>query len=220
MERLLKFASKLAILTMLVPAARAQTGSGIVCVPATREPPDSIGCFILATPTVGRINPSDAYWHLSRFADQKAAQSAAGEQSAVVDAFGQIWLLTIAPQSWRPTAGTHVQAIGPLPVKSGVSYVAQYMKAVLRPGMKSIVHRHSGPEAWYTVAGETCLETSDTVMVGRAGGEPVIVPGGPPMELTATGTEVRKALVLILHDASQAPSTPATDWKPRHRCKV
>src|SRR5712664_687350 len=32
------------------------------------------------------------------------------------------------------------------------------MEAVLRPGMKSLVHRHSGPEAWYTLAGETCLE--------------------------------------------------------------
>ena len=34
--------------------------------------------------------------------------------------------------------------------------------------MKSAVHRHSGPEAWYTVSGETCLETPDGTQVGRA----------------------------------------------------
>jgi quercetin dioxygenase-like cupin family protein len=94
------------------------------------------------------------------------------------------------------------------------------MEAIFRPGMKSAVHRHSGPEAWYTLAGETCLETPDGVMVGRAGGPPVIVPQGTPMELTATGTEVRRALVLILHDSAQPATMPATDWTPKGRCKV
>jgi hypothetical protein len=47
----------------------------------------------------------------------------------------------------------------------------------------------------------------------------VIVPGGPPMHLTATGTETRRALVLIVHDASEAPTTPAPDWQPKGLCK-
>jgi hypothetical protein len=55
-------------------------------------------------------------------------------------------------------------------------------------------------------------------MVGRAGGPPVIVPQGPPMELTATGTEIRRALVLILHDATQPPTTVTSDWKPKGLC--
>jgi hypothetical protein len=46
----------------------------------------------------------------------------------------------------------------------------------------------------------------------------VIVPGGPPMHLTATGTETRRALVLILHDSTQPPTTPAPDWTPRGLC--
>ena len=41
--------------------------------------------------------------------------------------------------------------------------------------MTAPAHTHSGPEAWYTVAGETCLETPDGVQIGRAGGPPVIV---------------------------------------------
>jgi hypothetical protein len=43
--------------------------------------------------------------------------------------------------------------------------------------------------------------------------------GGPPMHLTATGTETRRALVLILHDASQPATTPASDWTPKGLCK-
>ena len=90
----------------------------------------------------------------------------------------------------------------------------------MRPGMKSLVHRHSGPEAWYTLTGETCLETPAGTRVGRAGGLNVIVPSGPPMELTATGTEVRRALVLVLHDSTRPATSPAADWSPKGLCKV
>jgi ketosteroid isomerase-like protein len=92
------------------------------------------------------------------------------------------------------------------------------MEAIFTPGMTAPAHRHSGPEAWFTLSGETCLETPDGTMVGRAGGPPVIVPGGPPMHLTATGTETRRALVLILHDSTQPPTTPAADWTPKGLC--
>ena len=107
--------------------------------------------------------------------------------------------------------GERVAEIGPLPVTAGQSYSAQYMEAVFTPGMTAPTHVHSGPEAWYTAPGETCLETPEGKQVGRAGGAPVIVPGGPPMHLTATGTEQRRALVLILHEASRPATTPARD---------
>jgi quercetin dioxygenase-like cupin family protein len=111
---------------------------------------------------------------------------------------GHVWLLTIDVAGWRPLGGKRVADIGALPVSAGVPYVSEYMEAVFTPGMTTPVHRHPVPEAWYTVSGETCLETPEGKMVGRAGGAPVIVPGGPPMHLTATGTEIRRALVLIL----------------------
>ena len=84
--------------------------------------------------------------------------------------------------------------------------------------MKSTVRRHGEPEAWYRLTGETCPETPDGVMVGRAGGQHVIVPHGPPMELTATGTETRRALVLVLHDSAQPATTQAPDWTPKGLC--
>ena len=94
------------------------------------------------------------------------------------------------------------------------------MEAIFAPGMESTTHTNSGPEAWYTMAGETCLETPDGVMVGRAGEPPVIVPAGPPMHLTATGTTTRRALVLILHDQSQPATTVTHAWTPKGLCKA
>ena len=108
--------------------------------------------------------------------------------------------------------------IGPLPIREGVRYAAQYMEGVFDPGMRSRVHRHPGPEAWHNLSGRMCLETPEGRM--EAGpGENAIVPEGPPMVLTGTGTEQRRSLVIILHDASRPASTLAHDWTPRGLCR-
>jgi hypothetical protein len=72
-----------------------------------------------------------------------------------------------------------------------------------------------GPGGVVHIGGRNMLGTPQGKMVGRAGGSHVIVPGGPPMHLTATGTETRRAMVLILHDSTQPPTTPAPDWMPK-----
>ena len=104
-------------------------------------------------------------------------------------------------------------------IHAGEAYSAQYMEAVFTPGMTAPAHRHSGPEIWYTASGETCLETPNGKVVGRAGGSPVIISEGPPMHLTATGTEMRRSLVLILHGSSKPATTMAHDWTPKGLCK-
>src|SRR2546425_1676319 len=209
------------LLLMAPPSALGQTGgTGVTCIPVSERAGREFGCFILATQAIGPLESGQAFWHLSTFATRAAAQAAAGPHGKVVESLGTMWLLTIADARWRPSQGTHVATIGPLPVARGVAYTAQYMEAVLRPGMKSLVHRHSGPEAWYTLAGETCLETPAGTLVGRAGGSPIIVSQGPPMELTATGTDVRRALVLIMHDSAQPATSPAPYWRPTCLCTV
>jgi quercetin dioxygenase-like cupin family protein len=190
-----------------------------VCVPMSQRAGRDVGCFIITERDVGELRPGSVFWHLTRFATRDEAQAARGENGTVVEAFGQVWLLTIADSSWHERAGTHVATIGPLPVDSGTSYSALYMEASMRPGMKSSIHRHPGPEAWYTLSGQTCLETPAGAMTGRAGGPPVIIPGGPPMELTATGTDTRRSIVLILHESSQRPAIMVSDWTPRGLCR-
>jgi hypothetical protein len=39
------------------------------------------------------------------------------------------------------------------------------------------------------------------------------------MELTAVGTEARRGLILILHDASKPPTTLVDSWKSKHLCE-
>ena len=203
-------------------SVRAQTPQGFgICVPSSQRASREIGCFIQAEQSLGVLAPSQAFWHITRFDSRAAAEranAAATVKGTVVDAFAKSWLFTIADSGWQPRTGYRAAVIGPLPIERGVSYAALYMEASMRPGMKSKIHRHSGPEAWYTLQGATCLETPNATYVGRPGTPPVIVPGGPPMELTATGTTVRKALVLILHDASRPPTTMDSTWKPRGRC--
>jgi len=199
--------------------ASAQPIAGGVCHPVSQRTGE-IGCWIIAHEPVGQLARPQTYWHLDAYPTRDAAMSAKGERGTVVEALGRVWLLTIADAGWRPSLrGERVAEIGPLPVAAGEQYKAQYMEVVFKPGMTSSVHRHGGPEAWYTLTGETCLETPDGKLTGRAGGQHVIVPGGPPMHLTATGSELRRAVVLILHESSKPATSLAQDWKPKGLCR-
>jgi quercetin dioxygenase-like cupin family protein len=196
----------------------AMQGFG-VCIPRAQRRGKDVGCFIITDKKLGVLGPAPMFWHVSRLSSRRVAEALVDARSTVIDAFGSTWLVTIADRNWRSKGGEPVTNIGPLPIQSRVAYSALYMEASMRPGMKSAIHRHSGPEAWYTLQGETCLETSQGTQVGRAGGPPVIMPGGLPMELTATGTMERRSLVLILHDSSKPPTMRETTWSPRGLCK-
>ena len=190
-----------------------------ICRPVS-ERTGELGCWITANTALGQLAERRVFWHLDTYPTRVQAEAAKGPRGTVVESLGQIWLLTIDEAGWRPAGGaTRVAEIGPLPVSAQAKYSAQYMEAIFTPGMTAPAHRHAGPEAWYTLEGETCLETPDGKMVGRAGGSHVIVPGGLPMHLTATGTTTRRALVLILHDSSQPATTPARDWTPKGLCR-
>ncbi len=218
-KRTLEFllAAALLLPSASTPAADTPQDTGGACIPASERAGRPYGCFILVAQPIGKLD-HPAFWHLETFATRAAAEKAKTAHGVVLEAFDKIWLLTIADAGWRSQGGAHVAEIGPIPAKPGRDYTAHFMEATFRPGMKSRVHVHSGAEAWYTLSGETCLETPDGSMVGRAGGPPVIVPEGPPMELTATGTETRKALVLILHDSTQPSTTVVSNWKPKGLC--
>jgi quercetin dioxygenase-like cupin family protein len=189
-----------------------------ICRPIA-ERTGQLGCWIIVDDAMGQLPRAPLFWHLDAYPTRADAEAIKGPRGTVVESLGKAWLFTIDVAGWRPAKGERVAEIGPLPVDTRLKYSAMYMEAIFAPGMTAPAHRHSGSEAWYTLSGETCLETPDGAMVGRAGGAHVIVPGGPPMHLTATGTETRRALVLILHDSSQPATTPASDWTPKGLCK-
>jgi quercetin dioxygenase-like cupin family protein len=207
----------LTVLSLCSPAS-AQPVAGGGCRPVSQRTGE-VGCWIIAHESIGQLTQSKFFWHLDVYPTRAAAEAAKGPHGTVVESLGKTWLLSIEDAGWRPVGGERVAEIGPLPVNAGEKYSAQYMEAIFTPGMTAPAHTHSGPEAWYTLAGETCLETPDGKQVGRAGGQYVIVPGGPPMHLTATGNVQRRALVLILHDSSKPSTTLVHDWTPKGLCK-
>jgi len=172
----------------------------------------------MANTSLGLLPKERIFWHLYTYPTRAEAEVAKGPRGTVVESLGKVWLFTIDGEGWSSPSGERVAVIGPLPVTADLKYSSQYMEAIFTPGMTTPVHRHAGPEAWHTLTGETCLETSEGFLVGRPGGPPVIVRGGLPMHLTAIGKETRRSLVLILHDSTQPPTTPAHDWVPVGLC--
>jgi quercetin dioxygenase-like cupin family protein len=167
------------------------------------------------------LTKSPVYWALDVYPTKAAAAADRSSRGTVVDSLGKVWLLTIEDETSRPSHGQRIAEIGPLEIMPGENYSVQYMEAIFTPGMTAPEHLHSGPEAWYTEAGETCVETSDgRVQVGSAGGPPVIVPMGLSMHLTATGTQQRRSLVLILHQTSQPVTTADKAWVAKGLCKT
>jgi quercetin dioxygenase-like cupin family protein len=199
--------------------AQGVQAPGAVCKPVSQRTQE-VGCWIMADDPIGPLTKSPMFWHLDEYATRAAADADKGPRGTIVESLGRVWLMTLEDEKWRPVHGNRVSEIGPLTIVVGEKYSTQYMEAIFTPGMTAPAHIHSGPEAWYTLAGETCVETSDGLtQVGRAGGPPVIVPMGLSMYLTATGTEQRRSLVLILHKSSEPVTTMVHDWTPKGLCK-
>lgn len=196
-----------------LPGTRIPGGCDVPVSQRTAE----TGCYLVATMPLGTLSSGPVYWHLYRYPTRAEAEAAKGTNSTVVDSLGHIWVYTIAGKDWRPAAGERVAVLGPLQVSPDKLYTARYMEAVFAPGMKTSVHRHSGAEAWYVLDGAQCLETPDRIIVAKAG-EGAVVPEGPPMALSGIGSDIRRSVVLVIHDSSQPWMTVTTDWAPPGRC--
>lgn len=208
----------LATIALASTPVRAQTDG--TCIPVAERAGRVFGCFITAREELGRLPASPTlYWHLDMYPTLAAAEGARESRSTVVTSLERFWLFTIAPADWRPRAGDRVARIGPLPLVEADTFAAVYMEGVFEPGMHTVVHRHAGVEAWFTLEGAMCVETPEGKVEQRAGDPGVLVRGGVPMMLTGTGTGPRRSVVLILQDATKPRSTAAADWTPRHLCR-
>ena len=175
------------------------------------------GCFNIAR--VGGLTFPDSvvYWFLYAFPTRSAAETARTPTGVVVEEEGKIWLNELAGEATRAPTGTLVARVGPLVLPPASTYTAIYSYAVMAPGQRSRVHTHPGPEGWYVTAGEQCLETTVGVFRGQVG-ETVVVPGNVPMELYITGSALRRALVVVVHD-SRLPRGTTASWIPRGACR-
>ena len=188
------------------------------CRPASQRT-GPVGCWILAQESLGPMDRTPLFWHLSTYPNRAAAEAAKGPGATVMEALDQIWLFTIGAAGARTPGGKPIAEIGPLPVTPGTEYTAQYMEAIFPPGAETRPHTHPGPEAWYHAAGGVCLETPEGRAFGHAGDNGFIVPGDRPMRLTVTGTEERRSIVLILHETGKPASGFDTTWVPKGLCR-
>lgn len=191
------------------------TATETACEPANgRE--GQPGCWVLAT---APIEPASAalFWHVYDIGEGNRVGDAVDRPGTVIAAHGRRWLVKVAADDWTYSEGRHVTSVGPLELLSSGPHTASFMEATFVPGMSSRIHTHPGPEAWVVLEGEQCLETPEGIMRGGAG-DAMTVRGGIPMQLFGTGSQVRKALVLILHPQGHPLGTPHHDWKPTGDC--
>ena len=189
----------------------------VACVdvaPGEKRP--EFGCFNVGVVTGLHFSEASVYWHLTAFPTRKAAEAAKSATGIVVEEDGRAWLSEFGPKSTAPQAGEAIAVVGPLQLAKATSYAAVLSYAVMRPGDSSRVHTHPGPEGWYVLAGEQCLETPAGANKAHAG-ETSTVPPNIPMELNVTGTKLRRAFALVIHDSTQPRGIPS-DWKPSGAC--
>jgi quercetin dioxygenase-like cupin family protein len=174
-------------------------------------------CKLLAKYEVPAFPDAPLFWHVATFPSRDAAESAKGQISFVVDAESRVWLYTFGPKNATPKRGSVLASVGPLLLPPAKSYEIVAYFVVMPARTRVDAHTHSGPEAWYVLAGAQCLETPAGVM-RRAAGQGMIAPYNTPMVLTNPGPGVRRALFIVIHDASQ-PWMSDSDWKPSGACE-
>jgi quercetin dioxygenase-like cupin family protein len=192
--------------------------SGVACddVSPGEKRPD-FGCFNVASEEGLQFPKRQVYWHIRTFANRAAADAAKSATGIVVEEDGRVWLSEFGSRDLIVKGGQPVATVGPLQLPRAKSFTAVLSYAVMRPGDRSRVHTHPGPEGWYMIVGEQCLETPAGANRAKTGGT-MTVPPNVPMELSITGTEVRKSLVLVIHDSSQARGI-ASQWTPPGACR-
>jgi quercetin dioxygenase-like cupin family protein len=186
-----------------------------VDVPPGEKRPE-FGCFNVGLATGLHFSQPSVYWHLSAFRSRRAAEAARSATGIVVEEDGRAWLSEFGLRNTARRGGVAIAVVGPMHLPTAKSYTAVLSYAVMRPGDNSRVHIHPGPEGWYVLAGEQCLDTPAGAIRARAGGK-MTVRANTPMELNVTGKSLRRAFALVIHDSAQERGKPS-DWKPSGAC--
>jgi quercetin dioxygenase-like cupin family protein len=205
---------------LVLSASALAQATGRKCEEGSMKDEKAGPACLLSHESLGSLDADAVYWNLDKYPSVEAAQRDKAGSGSVITAFGSIWLFTVGPSASRPTNGEHVAQVGPISVDKNTSYDAEFLKSTFSPGMTAPIHVHSGPEAFYAVSGDSCLETPDGVQVGRGPGNSMTVRGGPPMLLMALGPEPRKGFALILHDPALPPTTLVHNWTPKGLCQA
>lgn len=190
----------------------------VKCMENSPERRGEEGCSILTDrPLVGSLTKT-IYWHIDRFESLEATIKAAGPNSVATEAHGSFWLLTVETRAEDHHVGQHVAQIGPLDLAPAGRYTMRVLSSLLKPGSTTPIHTHSGPEVFYIVDGEQCIEMSEAGQHFVAG-QSYVVPGSSVHRGRVIGSKARRALALILYDAAYPASHDLGPAIPVVPCK-
>lgn len=191
----------LAVITMLaIVESRAQ--SPVPCAVDSPERRGLEGCSILASRPIIGSTSQPLHWHIDRFDSLDAARKAAGPDSVAAQAHGSFWLLTVEHQADDHHGGTHVARIGPLQLPEAKRYTMRVLSTRLAPGSMTPVHRHPGPEVFYIVSGEQCLQTEQAAHRIVAG-QSYVLPADTVHRGRIISSRPRAGFGLVLHDEAK-----------------
>jgi hypothetical protein len=162
------------------------------------------------------------YLRFENFPTRESAHQAETPLGASLDWAGKVWLLTLGPKGERTHGGVFLAEIGPVPpIAPAARYVMEVDEANLGPESNAHIgrlgHTHPGPEIFYLLTGEQCLETPSGIQRAHAG-EGMTAPANTPMALNILGSSKRDAFFVVVHDASK-PFATVSDWRPTGACK-
>lgn len=164
----------------------------------------------VAEKTVTELPAGPLYWHVENFPALADAEAAAGPLSLAGEVEGKVWLFTLGPKGTPTHGGSMVTEIGPLVDVSAPEYLLSLYHGVATPGANSGVHTHPGTEAWFVLEGQLSQKTPHGVNVVEAG---KTLAGGPPkdpMEVTNSGGEELRWLIMFVLDANKPFASDAT----------
>lgn len=187
------------------------------CVPNSPERRGELGCSVVETKLLPTPLAKSLYWHLDLFDTGERTRAAVTPSSIAVEAHGAWWLMSVEPDTSDHHGGEHVTQVSLPALPLAKRYSMLVISAYVASGLMSRVHTHSGVEGFYVVDGEQCLEQVSRADTMRKG-DGLAVAAGVPMRLVAIGGSPRRALAVIVHDASKPPTTRMVDPPKLMRC--
>lgn len=209
MKKLLSILLLLFALCEISSAQGTQDRSAVKCAADSPERRGEEGCTILANRLLSGPITGAIYWHIDRFDSLEEAKKAAGPNGVAAEAHGGVWLMTVEGQTRDHHGGRHVALIGPLNLPAAEGYTMRVASSLLKQGASTPVHIHSGPEAWFIVVGEQCLETEKSAHRLKAG-KSFVLATDQIHRGRVQSAEMRGALALVLYDSKRPASRDLT----------
>ena len=164
----------------------------------------------VAEKEVPQLPPGPLYWRVENFPTLAEAQTAAGPTALAGEVAGKAWLFTLGPRGGSSPGGSKIAEIGPVPAISAPKYLLRINSADGPPGAKTRVHSHAGSETFFVLNGELSQKTPEGVSHVAAGQSMLGHRPDTPMEVSSSGTDELRALVMFVADATRPFSSPAT----------